>query len=88
MKKIILSLVVLSASSLSFADSSYCYSINDQNQKNYCLAQAKNDSSYCYSISNQDKKNMCLALAKNDSSYCYSIYKDQNMKNSCLGQVK
>lgn len=71
-----------------FADASYCYSITNQDQKNYCLAQAKRDSSYCYSIYNdQAKKNMCLAVVKNDSSYCYSIYNNQNMKNSCLGQV-
>ena len=61
-----------------------CYSINNQDSKNHCLATAKNDANYCYSISNQDKKNMCLAVVKRDKNYCYSI-SNQDQKNMCLG---
>ncbi len=30
------------------ADPSYCYSIQSQDRKNYCLATAKKQQSYCY----------------------------------------
>eukprot|EP01036_Dinobryon_divergens_P050144 gene50144-67144_t len=39
-----------------------CYSINNPDAKNFCLATARNEANYCYSISNQDQKNMCLAV--------------------------
>lgn len=62
-----------------------CYSIQNSDSKNFCLATAKNDPSYCYSIQNSDAKNMCLAYAKKDKSYCYSI-SNSDFKNQCLGQ--
>jgi len=52
---------------------SHCYSIKNSDQKNYCLAIAKNQESYCYSIRESDSKNLCLAQIKKQKSYCYSI---------------
>lgn len=62
-----------------------CYSIQNSDSKNFCLATAKNDPSYCYSIQSSDAKNMCLAYAKKEKSYCYSI-SNSDSKNQCLGQ--
>ena len=70
-----------------FANDSQCYSIKNSDQKNYCLALAKNKDSYCYSIQESDSKNLCLAQVKNQKSYCYSI-KASDSKNQCLAVVK
>jgi len=71
----------------SFANSSNCYSIQNTDQKNYCLAIANNQKSYCYSIQDNDRKNFCLAQLNNQKSYCYSI-RSNDAKNQCLAQVR
>ena len=71
----------------SIANESNCYSIQNQDSKNYCLATVKRQESYCYSIHEQDSKNLCLAQVKNQKSYCYSI-RSQDIKNQCLAIVK
>lgn len=58
-KLILLSLLVLSTHA--FADASNCYSIQDRDQKNFCLAIVSKQKSYCYSILSRDDKNACLA---------------------------
>lgn len=78
-------LLGLSASAL--ANPSACYSIQNPDRKNYCLAIAKNQNSYCYSIRESDTKNFCLAQVNNQRSYCYSI-RSQDAKNQCLGMVR
>jgi len=85
--KLLLLLLFICSASLSFADSSHCYSIQNSDQKNYCLGMSKNDASYCYSIREDGVKNLCLAQVKRDKSYCYSIH-SSDMKNQCLGLVK
>ena len=55
------------------ANESNCYSIQNADTKNSCLALAKHQDSYCYSIRESDSKNLCLAQIKNQRSYCYSI---------------
>jgi len=70
-----------------YANPSQCYSIQNQDRKNYCLATAKGQKSYCYSIGEQDLKNLCLAQASNQKSYCYSI-RSQDTKNQCLAMVR
>jgi hypothetical protein len=72
---------------LAHADASRCYSIQNQDRKNFCLATVKNQTSYCYSISEQDTKNMCLAQVSNQKSYCYSI-RSQDSKNQCLAMAR
>jgi hypothetical protein len=69
------------------ANPSSCYSIQNQDRKNYCLATAKNQKSYCYSIRESDTKNFCLAQVGNQRSYCYSI-RSQDTKNQCLATVR
>ena len=69
------------------ANESNCYSIQNSDAKNSCLALAKNQDSYCYSIRESDAKNLCLAQVKNQKSYCYSI-KASDTKNQCLAVVK
>ena len=64
-----------------------CYSIQNSDAKNFCLALAKHQDSYCYSIQESDSKNLCLAQVKNQKSYCYSI-KASDSKNQCLAVVK
>ena len=69
------------------ANESHCYSIQDADQKNQCLALAKRQESYCYSIRAQDLKNLCLAQTKNQKSYCYSI-RSNDTKNQCLALTR
>jgi hypothetical protein len=69
------------------ANESHCYSIQNADTKNSCLALAKHQESYCYSIRESDAKNLCLAQIKNQKSYCYSI-KSSDVKNQCLALVK
>jgi hypothetical protein len=40
---------------------SECYSIQDTDQRNACLASSKNDNSYCYKIQSKDLQKDCLA---------------------------
>ena len=69
------------------ANDSHCYSIQNSDTKNSCLALAKHQESYCYSIHESDAKNLCLAQIKNQKSYCYSI-KSNDTKNQCLALVR
>jgi hypothetical protein len=69
------------------ATETHCYSIRDNDEKNYCLAMAKRQDSYCYSIRESDAKNICLAQAKGQKSYCYSVRNSDN-KNKCLALVR
>ncbi len=69
------------------ANDSHCYSIQNSDSKNSCLALAKHQESYCYSIHESDAKNLCLAQIKNQKSYCYSINANDS-KNQCLAVVK
>ncbi len=85
--KYIFALILLMMNQSVFANASNCYSIQNQDNKNYCLATAKNEKSYCYSIRENDTKNMCLAQVSNQKSYCYSI-RSSDLKNQCLGMVK
>ena len=88
MKTIFLFTIGLGLISLDLmANESNCYSIQNQDSKNYCLATAKRQESYCYSIQEQDSKNLCLAQVKNQKSYCYSI-RSQDIKNQCLAIVR
>jgi len=69
------------------ANDSHCYSIQNSDTKNSCLALAKHQDPYCYSIRESDVKNLCLAQEKNQKSYCYSI-KSSDTKNQCLALVR
>ena len=59
----IVGLIVFTTNS-ALANDSYCYSIQNADMKNQCLAFAKRQDSYCYSVQNADMKNHCLALVK------------------------
>ena len=65
--------LVAFTSNSALANDSYCYSIQNADMKNQCLAFAKRQDSYCYSVQESDAKNRCLALVKNQDSYCYSV---------------
>ena len=69
------------------ANESNCYSIQNSDAKNSCLALAKNQDSYCYSIRESDSKNLCFGQTKNQKSYCYSI-KSSDIKNQCFALTK
>jgi len=40
---------------------SECFSIQDADQRNACLASSKNDKSYCFKIQSDDLQKDCLA---------------------------
>lgn len=80
-------IAIIFLTDVSFANPSNCYSIQNQDKKNYCLAAAKNEKSYCYSIHENDTRNMCLAQLMNQKSYCYSI-NSNDTKNQCLAVVR
>jgi len=80
-------IILLLTTPIAQANDSHCYSIKNSDQKNYCLALAKDKDSYCYSIQESDSKNLCLAQVKKQKSYCYSI-KASDSKNQCLALVK
>lgn len=65
------------------ASASQCYQIQNQDRKNFCLAQANGQASYCYQIQDRDVKNVCLAQTQGQQSYCYQI-QDRDLKNQCL----
>ncbi len=65
------------------ANASQCYQIQNQDRKNFCLAQANGQASYCYQIQDRDVKNVCLAPTQGQQSYCYQI-QDRDLKNQCL----
>lgn len=75
-------IVSITFSAVTYGDAGACYSIQDSDQRNYCIAQAKRDSGACYSIRDADQKNYCLATIRKDSGQCYSI-RDQNLRNQC-----
>lgn len=85
--RLILCSVMLWVSHPVFADASRCYAIQNSDQKNYCLAYAKNQKSYCYSIRENDSKQFCLAELSQQKSYCYSI-RLSDEKNKCLAKVR
>jgi len=70
-----------------YANPSHCYSIQNQDSKNLCLALVKKDRSNCYSIGSSDLKNMCLAQVGEQRSNCYSI-QSSDMRNLCLAMVR
>ena len=72
---------------IALSSDSHCYSIKNRDQKNYCIALAKQQGSYCYSIQESDSKNLCLAQVKNQPNYCYNI-KSSDSKNQCLSSVR
>ena len=78
-----LSILCISA----YANLSHCYSIQNQDSKNLCLALVKKEKSNCYSIGSSDLKNMCLAQVGEQRSNCYSI-QSSDMKNLCLAMVR
>jgi len=70
-----------------FSNPSHCYSIQNQDSKNLCLALVNKQKSNCYSIGSSDLKNMCLAQVGEQRSNCYSI-QSSDMKNLCLAMVR
>ena len=85
--KIAIVLLSLFSSGFAGANTPACFSINDPDRKNVCLAMSSRQNSYCFSVKEADTKNMCLANVMKEKSYCYSI-KLHDMKQQCLAQVK
>lgn len=76
---------VVFSSAAAHADASRCYSIQNRDKQNYCLATVKQQTSYCYSIQDRDFQNFCLAQVKGQKSYCYSI-QGRDAQKQCLAQ--
>ncbi|MFK5894103.1 MAG: hypothetical protein QM504_12850 [Pseudomonadota bacterium] len=64
-----------------------CYSINNEDIQNSCIAIVKREVSMCYSIKNNNTRNNCIAIVKHEESMCYSI-NNEDMQNSCIAIVK
>lgn len=86
-KQLALLLILLLGSGAALANESNCYSIQNNDSKNFCLANAKGQKSYCYSIHESDTKNFCLAKVGHQKSTCYSI-RSNDLKNQCLALFK
>lgn len=69
------------------AQGSECFSILDADQRNACLASAKNDKSYCFKIKSEDLREGCLAPLKGETYGCFKI-QNVDQRNACLGAVK
>lgn len=61
MKRMIIAIILGTASGFAAADSSSCYTINDADARSYCLAKTRQDTSACYTIQRADLRSMCLA---------------------------
>lgn len=62
-----------------------CYTINNSDEKYYCLAISKQEMYQCYNIKDSDKKYYCLAKLNSNNMICYNI-KNNNLKNICLNK--
>ncbi len=87
MKYLLTVLTLLAPAAASAADSIHCYSIQDSDRRNECLALAQNNSTACYGIKNSDRRNYCLARSKKSSLQCYSI-NDADLRSLCLAETK
>ena len=64
-----------------------CYAIQNQDQRNVCLALKTAQPSYCYAVKSQDTRNFCLAVTTARESYCFSI-RNEDSKSMCLALVR
>jgi hypothetical protein len=67
-------------------DASRCYSIQDADRRNICLAQTRGESSRCYSVRHDDQRHSCLAVTSQERSRCYSI-REGDARAMCLAVV-
>lgn len=63
-KYIILAALLLNAGAAFAGDSSACYSIQDADARNHCLAKARQQSSQCYAIQDSQRRAECQAEAR------------------------
>ena len=66
-------LMIGAAAWMPVAIGSECFSIKDDDQRNACLASAKNDQSYCLKIPANDLREACLAQLKGETYGCFKI---------------
>lgn len=78
--------VLMATAVVPTAWASECFSIQDADQRNACLASAKNDKSYCFKIQEDDGRNACLAEVKRDRSHCFRI-QSEDLRNDCLANT-
>ena len=88
-EKVVESLENIGETSPSSNKKSYCFGtgMDNQTDRNICLATATKDKSYCFGtgMDNQTDRNMCLASATGNKSYCFGTGMDnQTDKNMCL----
>ena len=82
MKKITFISSLVFSFSVFAQNSSQCNFIQNQDQKNMCIAQAERRSSQCNFIQNQDQRNSCIAQVERRPSQCNFI-QNQDQKNMC-----
>ena len=66
---------------------SECFSIQDADQRNACLASAKKDKSYCFKIQDAELREGCLAPLKGETYGCFKI-QDPDSRAACLGETQ
>jgi hypothetical protein len=80
-------LVIMATAAVPTALGSECFSIQDADQRNACLASAKNDKSYCFKIKSEDLREGCLAPLQGETYGCFKI-QDPDARAACLGETK
>lgn len=76
----------LLAGNVALASSSDCGFINNSDQRNSCIAQARRNPANCGFINNSDQRNLCIAQARQEKSQCGFI-NDSNLRNQCRGLI-
>ena len=66
-------LVFMTTAVVPTAWASECFSIQNADQRNACLASAKRDKSYCYKIRDADLREGCLASIQGETYGCFKI---------------
>ena len=75
----LLLLAVTAGALLANASDAYrCHSIQNADDKQFCLATTRHESYRCHSVRNDDLRNRCLALIKGEPYRCHSIRDDDD----------
>jgi len=80
-------LVLIATAVVPTAWASECFSIQDADQRNACLASAKSDKSYCFKIRDADLREGDLAPLQGETYGCFKI-QDPDARAACLGETK
>lgn len=87
MRAYALLLVFMAPAVVPTAWASECFSIQDSDLRNSCLASTKKDKSYCFKIRDADMREGCLAPLQGETYGCFKI-QVADTRAACLGETK